>query len=776
MSEREIAIRITAKNLTDEEFAKARAAVAGLGDQMKSASELFQERWAAFAASAGAAAIGIQKAGDELRDLMSQSSAQEDALVRVNTALQAQGTFTPALAAQYAELASQFQRTTVFGDELVSEMQALLVQVGNVMPNQMEAALSAATNLASGLRIDLRTATMLVGKAFEGETGTLKRYGIVIDEAKLKAGGATAVLEAINEKFGGQAQAQAETYSGRLQQLGNQYGEVKEQAGALLARAILPLLEAFTSLPQSTQTVISAAVILGSVLGPVALGFTGIFSAVSLLMPVLAAAAPAALAGVTAALGALAPFLLPAGVIIAGITGVYLAWKNWDQITTIAQRVYEGVKTWLVDKFTAIVDWIGKKVEAVTGFFRDMYEQVVGRSYVPDMVRGVLDWFTRMGQGMVAATQGAVAQTSGLFAQLGNVVSSSLADLNRIFQAAFEGGGGVSGAVQSFATRLVGDLLRQIPVVGEILSQFSGAIVAGAKKIWGALTGLFGGPDATEREGRTVAAQFREQLEQMLTDTQRLEAGNERWKQSVIAVRDAYLAAGRTEQEALAIMDRLWKAEKQGGDAVRLVIQEIEAVMRTGLTPASQAFGETFVDATARAGAGLTALGSLADEVKAEIAKPITIKVGWDIANFPGLPSPSSAAGASPGGSGFRAATQADIDDFLRRNPGDVHRIQEAFGNITDRHRGGWIDAWPRAHRGLWMDEVPIIAQTGERMLSRAEVARMGGRASVDAAASGGRDSAPVVLHVHLHANGRELASAVVEDLPGELKRRGFRL
>ena len=56
-------------------------------------------------------------------------------------------------------------------------------------------------------------------------------------------------------------------------------------------------------------------------------------------------------------------------------------------------------------------------------------------------------------------------------------------------------------------------------------------------------------------------------------------------------------------------------------------------------------------------------------------------------------------------------------------------------------HEGGEIDHWPRFHSGggLGSDEVPIIAQPGEHMLSRRDVANMGGHSGVQAAKSGGR-------------------------------------
>lgn len=235
---------------------------------------------------------------------------QESALRKLEAALLAQGMLTPVVSQQYKDLAAQFQQTTVFSDDLVTEMQALLVQVGNVMPNQMEGALEAATNLAAGLGIDLRTATMLVGKAFEGETGTLKRYGIVIDETKLKAGGTAVVLEAINQKFGGQAQAQIQTYNGKLAQFNNTLNDSQEDIGGVVTQGLTPMLDLFKKLPGPLQTVVGGVQALSPnletlVLGLLAIGgpakagalatgaLSGLASAASALWPVLAVGATA---------------------------------------------------------------------------------------------------------------------------------------------------------------------------------------------------------------------------------------------------------------------------------------------------------------------------------------------------------------------------------------------------------------------------------------------------------------------------------------------------
>lgn len=212
------------------------------------------------------AIIGTVQAGFRmLRDFVAGSveafAEQEAAVKKLTVALQNQGTATPAVISGMKDLATEFQNTTVYADELINEMQGLLIQVGDVAPGQMRQALTAATDLASGLGVDLRTATMLVGKAFAGETATLKRYGLVIDETRLATEGATAVLDEIQKRFGGQAQAELDTYAGKVKQLANQWGEFKEAVGgaiaqdALLNAALAGLTGALKSEAEATEEV-----------------------------------------------------------------------------------------------------------------------------------------------------------------------------------------------------------------------------------------------------------------------------------------------------------------------------------------------------------------------------------------------------------------------------------------------------------------------------------------------------------------------------------------
>lgn len=82
------------------------------------------------------------------------------------------------------------------------------------------------------------------------------------------------------------------------------------------------------------------------------------------------------------------------------------------------QRLYQGVKTWIGDKLNAVWDGAKKKIDAVGGWFYDLYDKVVGHSYIPDMVDRIGDHMGRLQGNMVGVAQSATAATAAAFAKL----------------------------------------------------------------------------------------------------------------------------------------------------------------------------------------------------------------------------------------------------------------------------------------------------------------------------------------------------------------------
>lgn len=805
--------------------------------QAASATDIFKEKWAQFTVAAGAAVIGINKAVDAIGGLVRASSEQEDATVRLQGALMAQGEFTPQLAQQYAELASQFQKTTVFSDELITEMEALFIQVGNVGPTQMEAALKAATDLSAGLGIDLRTATMAVAKAFEGGGTSLTKMLPSLKEL-IKEGATTEeVLAALNERFGGQAQNQIQTFSGKMKVLNNQVGEVRERAGDLVAKAMIPLLEAFTSLPESAQTTIAAIGVMATVVGPLGLAFAGVASTISLLLPVLSTALPAAFS-------ALLPFIGPGAAVVAGITAIYLAWKNWDAIVGFVKGVYEGVRDWLGAKLQAVFDAVKAKVDAVVGAFKYMFDAVVGNSYVPDMVDGIEYEFGRLESAMVQPTMKAASGVAGIFqglaqsipSLLGNIFSGS--GISGALSSILGGGpsGGLLGAgltkgLQSAFNATSGTLLNifggglstalgmALPGIGAALGPL---LTKGLGKLWDGLKGIFGGPSEEELQGRAVVDEFRAAVEELFPLIEdRVPKGLDMWAQAGALVQQAFIGMGLSAEDAAARaqveLQRLYDSTGKGADATRAVFDRLMDVIKDGLGGALKdtaktgkmsfeevqnaitdlrdkailsqdqgliaAVDELQLSMTTAAESGVMDFTFMTAEImklKEQIGKAIVIPISTSGSFRPPSPGGSlSGSGGSVVGENWqldgRSLEQAR-SDFLRSNPGDehrfdqairdVHRIEEALTNIPGMHSGGFV-GWPKAHAGLAVDERPYILQTGEGVLSRKGMAAL--EMLNKGSWNGGNYSREVVTDPH-NDDGVEDMKRMYRDLPRALK------
>ena len=129
--------------------------------------------------------------------------------------------------------------------------------------------------------------------------------------------------------------------------------------------------------------------------------------------------------------------------------------------------------------------------------------------------------------------------------------------------------------------------------VGNIAQAFAtggliGGIIAGVGAAIKGIKSLFGGASEAELAGRKTAGAFRDAVIATLNDGQLAEAaeaalgawrGNERGAQFLIGVRDAYLAVGKSAEEAQAAVTRLWKAEARGPEAVAAVQRELQVVL-----------------------------------------------------------------------------------------------------------------------------------------------------------------------------------------------------
>lgn len=117
--------------------------------------------------------------------------------------------------------------------------------------------------------------------------------------------------------------------------------------------------------------------------------------------------------------------------VMSAVRGIAQAFQTlFPEVVSWVRQTYEGVRDWLLNRFTDVVRGIGEKVAQVSGFFRQLWDDVVGHSYIPDMVIAIADWMgPRLQDAMVDPAQSAIDETSSAFGSLATDVGSQMEGL-----------------------------------------------------------------------------------------------------------------------------------------------------------------------------------------------------------------------------------------------------------------------------------------------------------------------------------------------------------
>lgn len=179
--------------------------------------------------------------------------AQKSATGLAN-ALANRGIFSPELLEDLLKYSTELQHLTGISDEVISDAQATLVTFG-LQGQVLRETTRAALDLAAAKDISLATAAQLLGKAFAGETSTLKRYGIVINEAIPDSLRFAEALRLIGSQFGGRAESQGKNFFGMLNIAKEDVSDFAEEIG----RNLVPAVQRFVQFMIDNRTVLLAA-------------------------------------------------------------------------------------------------------------------------------------------------------------------------------------------------------------------------------------------------------------------------------------------------------------------------------------------------------------------------------------------------------------------------------------------------------------------------------------------------------------------------------------
>jgi hypothetical protein len=137
------------------------------------------------------------------------------------------------------QYASQLQKLTTFADDQILSAMALISNY--VKEEAIVKRLTKATmDFATAKGMDLSAAAELVAKTVGTSTNALTRYGVQIDNNKIGVDRVNEVLQQLII-YQGQAEGEAETYTGKLNQLENQFSDLKDE----IAKGVLPVLTEF---------------------------------------------------------------------------------------------------------------------------------------------------------------------------------------------------------------------------------------------------------------------------------------------------------------------------------------------------------------------------------------------------------------------------------------------------------------------------------------------------------------------------------------------------
>lgn len=170
-----------------------------------------------------------------LSSTIEAANRQEDAINSLNAALRQNGDFSQATSEELQKYASELQKITKFGDEAILEQLAFAKSMG-ATTDQAKRIVAAATDMSAALNMDFNSAVRNITKTLGGLKGELgesiSELGLLTKE-QLQAG---AAIDLIAGKFSGQAQAATATYSGKVQQLSNSWGDLLESVGMFVTK------------------------------------------------------------------------------------------------------------------------------------------------------------------------------------------------------------------------------------------------------------------------------------------------------------------------------------------------------------------------------------------------------------------------------------------------------------------------------------------------------------------------------------------------------------
>ena len=251
---------------------------------------------------------------------------QQKAIAQVEAGLKSTAGAVGITSEELQKMAADLQKTTLFGDEeILKGATAQLLTFTNITGEQFKKTQAVALDLATRLDGDLKSASIMLGKALNdpvANLSALSRAGIQFSieqketikslvETNRLADAQTIILAELEKQYGGSAEAAALAGMGPIKQLQNELSDLSEQIGERLlpyiqsfVSWITRLAEKFDGLSESTKDNIVKWGLILAAIGPVLIIIGKMSIGISALIPLFSTLSKVILSNPYLALGA----------------------------------------------------------------------------------------------------------------------------------------------------------------------------------------------------------------------------------------------------------------------------------------------------------------------------------------------------------------------------------------------------------------------------------------------------------------------------------------
>lgn len=150
----------------------------------------------------------------------------QDSIIGLTGTMKALGVATQGNVQGMIKLANTYQKKTNISDDKIVEAMNDYLKITKDY-NSVAGATPAILELAAGAQLDLKTAAIAVGRAYNGDVRILKSYGIYVKEGTSK----TEALKAITDKYSGQSAVNMAKMSGKVAGVQNLLSDTLQDVG-----------------------------------------------------------------------------------------------------------------------------------------------------------------------------------------------------------------------------------------------------------------------------------------------------------------------------------------------------------------------------------------------------------------------------------------------------------------------------------------------------------------------------------------------------------------